>query len=643
MKRMIKIIFLLGLFFCNAIVHAQTEEKYIADENSRVLQAQVYEANIQQFISENLSSYNLTQEYIDNINANMSTGNEEPQNLTQAQFLELLDSHKKLELRKLYFEEHPGIDSVFTALPKPAALQINCINGGFENGLANYTFRQWITNSPLLQVGACQNNALGPFAPTPATNQFQAGATLVTPGLETILSALNPPVQIQRVMTGNRALKLNPTPLNRPGTVGNDGETGNTTRVSRVFTIDENQIQISYLLVGKDAQGHRSPQFSVRLFNDATNVEIATIAVCEPIDATNPNVIAVNDTRTGWANTPRLFYTPNWITRIINIPPGFIGTNVRIEFAVSDCLMRGHFGTVYLDNICGITCDDPVGTVNLMPANITCPSEPFNICGTYQLPNVTNALVSLTLTILDAANNPLGMPITVPTALDTVNKTFCFSINPTLFGITPSGDYTFKVVAINNNNCEPRRTVEGIGGNLSFDNCCQPTLTSALTFTAPVNVQRSDWISSADVFNGVSARGIYHANNFVELTPGFQTINDAQFSAYIAECLGTFVYKNTAAVENNNDGKLPVEKSALVKITNQIMIYPNPSNHYITVTAPEKMKKITVSSLDGKTIIIEVFSAASRDMNVGNFADGMYLITVETQNGQFLQSKFIKN
>lgn len=638
------------LFFCSCIVAAQTKESHLAAENLRILQAQAHETTIDQYISTNMSGYNLTQDYIDEINANMTAGNEESQNLTQLQFLELLDLHKKQELRKLYFEQHQEIDSLFTALPLPIALQQNCFNGGFEDGFVNYTFRGLSRTSPSGQPGACETYpTYSALAPPALINQFNIPVTLVDNGLEPNLAALNPPVQLQRVMTGNRALKLNPTPENRSGNVENDGEIGNATKLSRVFLIDENQIQFSYLLLGKRASGHRPPEFNVRLFNNITNAEIPGVALCIQISASNPEVIQVNDSRPGWAGDEPFFYTPNWITRTINIPNTFIGTAVRIEFTVSDCLWRGHFGTVYLDNICGVICEDPPGAINITSSNISCPSETFNVCGTYQLPSANDALQSLSLTILDASNNQFGVQIPAPTILNTMDRTFCFSIDPTIFGSASAENFTFRVVAINDNICEARRTVIVTGGGVSFHNCCQPTLISALTFSTPVNEKRSQWINSADVFDGNAAIGIYHANDYLELVPGFETRNNAKFAAYIAECSEGFTYKVGTVQEDNleqDDYALNIgygNQINLTKIKNNFSIFPNPSNTSITISYTKQLQKITVFSMDGKMILSRETEDNTSQIDVSAFINGLYLITVETQNGQLLQSKFIKN
>lgn len=165
---------------------------------------------------------------------------------------------------------------------------------------------------------------------------------------------------------------------------------------------------------------------------------------------------------------------------------------------------------------------------------------------------------------------------------------------------------------------------------------CIRTLTSSRNITGTVAKQRQDWIKSTDVFNGNTAQGIYHARNYLELNPGFETINNAGFVAYVEGCSNSFSYKNNifGQEEVANQNRLHA---------NKIKIFPNPSNKSITVSYDEPLKSIAIFSMDGKTILNRNMNESASEIDVSTFVNGIYLITAETQNGQFLQSKFIKN
>ena len=47
--------------------------------------------------------------------------------------------------------------------------------------------------------------------------------------------------------------------------------------------------------------------------------------------------------------------------------------------------------------------------------------------------------------------------------------------------------------------------------------------------------------------------------------------------------------------------------------------------------------------MDGKTVINQIAEHNTQEIDVSALKKGIYMIAIETQNGQFLQSKFIKN
>jgi|SRR6218665_1585162 len=145
-----------------------------------------------------------------------------------------------------------------------------------------------------------------------------------------------------------------------------------------------------------------------------------------------------------------------------------------------------------------------------------------------------------------------------------------------------------------------------------------------------ISITASNHIDNAST--GVAA---YHAGNFIELLPGFEAVIESRFVAYIEDCDNDFAYKHEF-----DDGKKHLKYS---KDQKNFKVFPNPSNTSVTVSYNEALKSIRILSMDGKTIFSQKSNENESRIDVSTFVNGIYLISVETQNGQFLQSKFIKN
>lgn len=169
---------------------------------------------------------------------------------------------------------------------------------------------------------------------------------------------------------------------------------------------------------------------------------------------------------------------------------------------------------------------------------------------------------------------------------------------------------------------------------------CWRTLTTNALITASRDRERVHWIRSTDIFDGASVIGRYHAGDFVELNPGFETQNNAGFVAYIHECDGNYTYKQPVVQPQIKEMKNPVAtvlKSAL-------LVYPNPSSSQITISSEtEILSEIEMFSVDVKLVLKKLFNSYSQNVDVSGFGKGIYLIKAKTASGKTLTSKFIKN
>jgi len=654
MYKLVKIVFIWYVFLNSASIFAQINE-YLDGENKRILLSQKTEVEIQKFVNDNFNNYKLSHEANDELIKHLR----EEEEFTNEELADAIKKEKMYELRKLFFVRNPTEKNNYVATPLPGTLSQQCVNGDFENNTAGYTF--WSDAHPQPASGSafflsCATDtrltATNPVTPT--TNNFNSTITLIdntSPGYQQydpVLAGLGVNVPTLNSNGGTKCIKLN----NQAGLGSSD-----QTTVSRYFpVINQPTIDFNFSLVmdNKPAHGQAiQPFFRVRVLDKNDNVVDEICIIANPDNCLFSTLIV--------SSTRRVLYT-NWICARLNVGE-ILNQEGTIEFTVSDCQPSAHFGTVYIDNICGLTCATPqLGSLNMDPTNINCPdivaNTPMQVCGTYDPPvNATLSTLSL-----DIIQNSVVIA-TIPTPTQLTSHTFCFTVLPSLLGATPSGDFEFDVHASFNVNCPAGTFIydiydhsANVGPDVTFINCCIPTLTLAspvddltnLAAAAVTKRERSDWIKATNIVavgdNALSNGVVYHAANFVELNPGFEAVYGSQFAAYPEGCTANYVYRN--AVQTSQP--IPDDETIinLVKIGSiGFAIIPNPSNSVVDIVMKDSnFNKVSITTIDGK--VVDERSIENTDttrIDVSRYANGIYIINVTTEDGQLLSKKLIKN
>lgn len=657
MNKIVKTLIVCAIGFNSGSLSAQAD-KYLDSENARIANANRIEVKVQNFVDENLDKYELAQEINDDVIEHLRSEEE----FTDAELKKAILNAKIYELRKLFFIQNPDLKESYFAKPLPVEIQQDCVNGDFENGTAGYTF--WSDAHP--QPGSGEAFFLSCATPTvmsatnvvtPRVNDMNATVTLIdrtSPNYQqydpTLASlGVNIPTLYNTGGGGNKCIKLN----NEQGMGSSD-----MTTVSRYFpNINQSTIDFNFSLIMDNKPAHGQPIqpfFRIRVKDQFNNIVDEVCIIANP-DNCLFNVIYVSNNR-------RVLYT-DWICARLNVGE-ILNQPGTIEFTVSDCQPSAHFGTVYIDNICGTVCANPrLGALNTDPTNINCPDltgvTPIQVCGTYQ-PPANATLNSITLNITQ--NGVVVGTMNAPTQL--TSSTFCFTILPALFGADPSGNFEFLINANFNVVCPAGRFIytisdnsANVGPDVSFNNCCQPILTLAspaddLSNLASANLklrERSNWIKASNIVsvgdNVLSNGVVYHAENFVELNPGFEALSGAQFVAYPEGCSATYDFRaenpSTAVIEP----KLVDENVNLVKVIRDFAIVPNPSSSTIEIIMKEaQFKKVSIVTIDGKIVEERAFESTDKtQMDVSRYANGIYIINVTSENGRTYTKKLIKN
>lgn len=162
---------------------------------------------------------------------------------------------------------------------------------------------------------------------------------------------------------------------------------------------------------------------------------------------------------------------------------------------------------------------------------------------------------------------------------------------------------------------------------------CVPDITlTTYETTTPVLHQASNTVVGSSGY-GVSPGydSTLRAGVLVELKDDVYIKSGALFLAHIAPC-----GKPKARQQGLSD------KSAAVSA---LMAYPNPVESTLNLSVDHaELSKITLATLDGKVIAThEAKNETSLQLELGNYSSGIYLITVETADGQVFRDKIVKN
>ena len=655
MYKIFKIVLIGCIWINSAIVSAQLNE-YLDAENSRISIANETEIEIQKFINDNFKNYKLSQDISEDVIKHLKSEEE----FTETQLENAFLNAKIVELRKLFFYENPDKKEHYIAKPLPVSVMQQCVNGDFESNTAGYTFwsdphPQPATGSAFFLSCATPTAITATNVVTPGTNTFNSTITMIdntSPGyqqFDPILAGLGVNVPTLNSNGSNKCIKLN----NAFGMGSSD-----QTTMSRYFpSVNQSTIDFNFSLIMDNKPAHGQPIqpfFRVRAYDQFNNIVDEICIIANP-DNCLFNTIVISSNR-------RVLYT-GWICARLNVS-NIVNQPCRIEFTVSDCQPSAHFGTVYIDNICGFTCAVPqLGALSLDPTNINCPDVsinlPIQVCGTYQAP-VNATFNTLTLDVLQ--NNTIIGTISTPTQL--TSNTFCFSVLPSIFGALPSGDFEFNLNATFNVNCPAGTfiysitdTSASIGPDVTFNNCCFPILTltspsddlSNLAIPEIKQRERSDWIKAANLVsvgnNTLSNGVVYHAANFVELNPGFEALLGSQFAAYPEGCSANYVYKNQSQSDSLNETVIEDEVINLVKVANGFAIIPNPSISTIEIVMKgTSFNKVSITTIDGKLVLNKTIEKTDKtQLDVSRYANGIYIINIISEDGQLLSEKLIKN
>ncbi|QGK72603.1 T9SS type B sorting domain-containing protein [Flavobacterium sp. SLB02] len=187
-------------------------------------------------------------------------------------------------------------------------------------------------------------------------------------------------------------------------------------------------------------------------------------------------------------------YTTNWQSGLLDISSIPNNEEFTVEFMASRCGLGGHFGYMYIDDVCTLhSAENLQGSIELDPLYKVCPTLPISVCGSYTIPNsggISASVKKITLNVYNS-NNVSVYSISTTSSLDTTNKKFCFTLKTSDFPNITNANYNVGVQIdydISGTSCTGTTFNSAIdpdanpGWDISFLNCsssCNINVTTA--------------------------------------------------------------------------------------------------------------------------------------------------------------------
>ena len=182
----------------------------------------------------------------------------------------------------------------------------------------------------------------------------------------------------------------------------------------------------------------------------------------------------------------------------------------------------------------------------------------------------------------------------------------------------------------------------GFYNNILFGNATNGNQSSIQTFYSPN-------ISQYPTMNANITEG-YSSGTNVNVNPLFNTDFTLQSSSpainsgnntYLSSLYATDLSGNNRFVGTVDKGAYEYDaalSNSDFNLSNDFIVYPNPVSETLYIQTEEKIKKITLYSLDGRKLIENY----SNSIHVKELPSGIFLVTIETENGKINNQRIIK-
>ncbi|MBS1534436.1 MAG: T9SS type B sorting domain-containing protein [Bacteroidetes bacterium] len=221
--------------------------------------------------------------------------------------------------------------------------------------------------------------------------------------------------------------------------------TMSSVRTKRYKTNNETTLKFNYKSVLQSIyesdHDNEQPFFKARIINQAG---IVVDEFCLISDVNN----CIFKQASTLAGNSIILYNENWQNCLLDISSIPNNQEFTVEYSAARCGLGGHFGYVYIDDVCNIHGNENLqGSIELDPLYKECPTFPLSVCGSFTVPNsggISSSINLIKLNITDASNQVIYTS-TAPANLDIVNHRFCFDVAAADIPNQTSGNYNASV------------------------------------------------------------------------------------------------------------------------------------------------------------------------------------------------------
>lgn len=216
--------------------------------------------------------------------------------------------------------------------------------------------------------------------------------------------------------------------------------------------------------------------------------------------------------------------------------------------------------------------------------------------------------------------------------------------NYSLSGLNPTTAYQWRIRSLCSNG------LYGVYSNpVNFTTTCVDNLTYTLSINYGQIINKEASISvtsSSNISSG--GTGIFHGGNFVLLTNNFNASTGSTFRAYIDGCSGIFTAKqgeNTLIGKEKDNSMVTLNSENKISNHPSLTLFPNPTNDFTTIQLNNDVfKRIIISTIEGRSILNEEIKETSEyQYNTTPLSKGIYIVSIETNTGEIISKKLIKN
>lgn len=198
--------------------------------------------------------------------------------------------------------------------------------------------------------------------------------------------------------------------------------------------------------------------------------------------------------------------------------------------------------------------------------------------------------------------------------------------------------FIFDTTTLNFGTRNPRVSFPQLVNKQPSANNCQPiTLTTESTPGVFTYLNYKNITTTTNYNINLTSQDItMKASEFIVMKPNSHVKAGSKYLAKIEACNTTLGRQRESSKEESFEEK-GNEKD-------EIVLYPNPSNSLVSVSANQNINEITINSFDGKRVFNQTrLNQKTLELDISSFEKGIYVLILETTDKSVITKKLVKN